>query len=368
MSERPLIGFYMETAFHYDVYKNIILALQASGHACALVISDVIEASFVKEMVEKVKTLRHPDLPVFTLSKLVSERVVLPCMVSPYYTPLLKGRARHHVRALYGLAKDRWGHAWWNTFYDLILCYGDHTQEKLNIAGTAVTVGNPRFDDWHNLRYDRSLVQALGRNRKKPVVLYAPTFGELCSVPHWAEQLNALQSRCTLLIRLHHGTRLRPSEAASRALVDRYFRKNIVSGAGAFPLLEAADMVLTDNSGFLFDAIHAGKRTVLLEWPGLKALLESDRTLSDLHSAEQQARKKIETAGSLKTLQTLLENQSSYRVPDELTVFRQRYCDKFQDGKAGGRAATAIADLLTRPTPVNFYLHSLREQLFNTRA
>lgn len=362
----PTIGFYMETAFHYEVYKNIIFALQKQGYRCTLVIADVCEKAFVQEMATQIKTLHHDNLDVMLLSKIRTQRIVLETMVSPYYTPLLNGTARWHVRAMYGLAKDRWGHAWWNAFYDLILCYGNHSQEKLNIAGSAVTVGNPRFDDWHNRCYDRQLVNALTRNQSKPIVLYAPTFGELCSIPHWAKRLNTLQQSCTLLVKLHHGTRLRPSEAASLRMMETYFRKNIVHSLSSFALLDAADLVLTDNSGFIFDAIHAGKRTVLLEWTGLEELLQGRETFSDTNSAEQTARQYIDTASTLTELQTLLGASHTPSFATGIEAFRKHYCDQYQDGQAGCRAATAISHLMatSADAPKNFYLESLRERLF----
>lgn len=356
------VGFYMETGFHYEVYRNIILALQAQGVACTLVISDGIQTEFVQEMVEKVKAVRHPQLAVQARSSLT---VPFDALVSPYYTPLLHGLAKQHIRALYGLAKDRWGHAWWNTYYDTILCYGEHTRAALDIQGSAVAVGNPRFDDWHQQRYPRALVNALARNKKKLTVLYAPTYGELSSITHWAKALHELQIEVTLLVKLHHGTQLRAEEAPARALVQRYFARNQLQNASPFALLEAADVVLTDNSGYLFDALHAGKRTLLLEWNGLRELLASDKTYGDLHSAEQQARRHIETARSLPALREALAGHARWQPADALNEFRQHYCDSFMDGHAGERAAAAIVETLTQPQPAKFYLSSLRAKLFS---
>lgn len=355
------VGFYMETGFHYDVYRNIILALQAQQVACTLVISDTIEPAFVREMVERVKTLRHPQLAVVARSALTAP---FDCLVSPYYTPLLHGLARHHVRALYGLAKDRWGHAWWNCWYDTLLCYGEHSRAALDIQGTAVTVGNPRFDDWHQQRYPRALVNALARNKQKLTVLYAPTYGALSSIPHWAKALGELQDQVTLLVRLHHGTRLRAEEAPARALIQRYLARQQMHEVSPFALLEAADIVLTDNSGFLFDALHAGKRTVLLEWRGLQALLAGDQTYGDLHSAEQQARRHIETAGHAGALRNLIAGHASWQPAAGVAHFRQHYCDAFMDGLAGERAAAAIIAGMTQAAPERFYLQSLRARLF----
>ena len=114
----------METAFHYDVYKNIILALLERNNVCYLVINDLMEESFLNDMTTYIKTLpQHKNLGLLRISKMHKEGLAVTCMVSPYYSPILHGRAQFHVRAMYGLAKDVWGHAWWNTFYDSISYY-----------------------------------------------------------------------------------------------------------------------------------------------------------------------------------------------------------------------------------------------------
>ncbi|WP_354292764.1 CDP-glycerol glycerophosphotransferase family protein [Paramixta manurensis] len=356
------VGFYLETSFHYEVYKNIIAALQERGIPCALVISDVIQPAFVSEMVSFLKKLARPDLPILRLSTLHYQPVSLSCLVSPYYTPLIKNLAPINVRAMYGLAKDRWGHAWWNAFYDGILCYAMHTQQRVNIAGNARLVGNPRFDDWHNRRWDPSLAEMLARQKTRPVVLYAPTFGELCSLPHWAETLNRLQSEVTLLVKLHHGTQFRAEEAKSLALATRYFRKNMLP-ASSFSLLAAADYVITDNSGFIFDALHAGKKTILLEWAGLAPLLHNQRTLSDSHSTDQTVRQFLPCVNSLAQLRQALSDRQTW---PEMEAYRWQVCDAFQDGKAGERAADVISELLNQSgvDGDHFLLHSLRERLF----
>ncbi|MBF7995243.1 CDP-glycerol glycerophosphotransferase family protein [Rahnella laticis] len=360
---RKPVGFYMETSFHFEVYKNVIAALQAQNIPCALVISDVIEATFVSEMVGYLQKLQRTDLPLLRVSVLTGKPSQLSCLVSPYYTPLLNNLAPLNVRALYGLAKDRWGHAWWNAFYDCVLCYAEHTRQRIDIGGNAVVVGNPRFDDWHNAKYDRSLAEMLNRRKKRPTLLYAPTFGELSSLPHWAESLNALQNDVTLLVKLHHGTLIRSEEAPSRALVQKYFRKNLVSHASTFSLLEAADMVVTDNSGFIFDAIHADKKTLLLGWKGLGNLLHDNRTLSDVYSTDQTVREFLPQAASLPELRRALSEETLW---PELSDYRRNVCDAFQDGNAGKRAANEIIRLLDdaqRPQR-NFLLQSLRERLF----
>ena len=121
-------------------------------------------------------------------------------------------------------------------------------------------VGNPRFDARHNGTFDRALPENIQSDYRKPTVLYAPTFGALSSLPHWAEKLGRLSGDVNLICKLHHGTCSRPEEAASLALARRHLKQRTDSARHTLALLAKADYVLTDNSGFIFDAIHVDKR------------------------------------------------------------------------------------------------------------
>lgn len=231
--------------------------------------------------------LDEPRLSGSRLSEVINRRQQYACLVSPYYTPALKPLAKVQVRAMYGLAKERWNHAWWNAFYHHILCFSHYSQQALDINGNARVVGNPRFDKWHRGEVDRSALAGLRLDAKKPTLLYAPTFGALSSIPHWAESLSRLSREYNLVVKLHHGTLHRAEEADDLAIVERHIKKRVTRHDLTLPLLQCADYVLTDNSGFIFDAIHAGKRVILLDWAGMDDLLAQDVTYSNPHSAEQ---------------------------------------------------------------------------------
>ena len=191
---------------------------------------------------------------------------------------MLNGLADTHVRTLYRLAKEEWNHAWWNAFYHRILCYSHYSQRALDIGGSAKVVGNPRFDEWHNRTYDTALPNSLKLNAKKQTILYAPTYGALSSLPHWAEQLSRLSHEYNVVTKLHHGTQHRPEEAASLALAQRYLKNRLDDPQHLLALIAQADYVLTDSSGFIFDAIHMNKRVILLSWPEMTSLLDGQQS------------------------------------------------------------------------------------------
>ncbi|WP_330983796.1 MULTISPECIES: glycosyltransferase [Enterobacterales] len=362
-----IIGFYMETSLHYAVYRPVITALQAMGHTCSLLISDRIQKPFLDEMLETLRTIDDPALGGARLSDVTERRQRYKCLISPYYTPLLNGLSDCHVRAMYGLAKEEWNHAWWNTFYQRILCYSHHSQQALDINGSAIVVGNPRFDEWHNASFDARVPNVVKLDDKKPTILYAPTYGALSSLPHWAEKLGRLSHDFNIVTKLHHGTCYKPEEAASLALANKHLKKRADAPKHVLPLLAKADYVLTDSSGFIFDAIHMRKRVILLEWPEMKTLLDG-QSYSTPHSADQHIRDILPVAKDVAQLKTLLSDAFDWTsLQASLNEIRHHYCDAYMDGKAGERAARVIEDLLTNPSQLqmNTLLLSLQKKLFS---
>jgi len=361
------IGFYMETAFHYQVYRPILIHLLDKGYSCYLVIADFVPPALVQEMQTLLGEIDEPRLKACAYSKVHASHQAFVCLVSPYYTPALNNLAPIHIRTIYGLAKEQWNHAWWNAFYHQILCYSHYSQQALNINGNAVMVGNPRFDEWHNNPEDTAGLEDLKLDPKKPTLLYAPTFGALSSIPQWAKWLERLSRDFNVITKLHHGTLYRPEEAPSLAIARRHLKKRIGNHALTFPALRQADYVLTDNSGFIFDAIHAGKRTILLNWENMESLLEDQQTYSSRYSADQTIRSVLPVASNIEELRALLSSEEKWlQLEEQLADIRHHYCDAWQDGKAGERAAEVIINAITNPAAPaeNALLHSLRQALF----
>ncbi len=64
--------------------------------------------------------------------------------------------------------------------------------------------------------------------------------------------------------------------------------------------------MLTDNSGFIFDAIHVDKRVILLDFPGMTELLDGEKSYSTPESADQRIREILPVAHNVAELRYLL--------------------------------------------------------------
>lgn len=97
-----------------------------------------------------------------------------------------------------------------------------------------------------------------------------------------------------------------------------------------------ADYVLTDSSGFIFDAIHMNKRVILLSWPEMTSLLDGQQSFSTPDSADQRIRDVLPVAQDIQALRSALSDAFDWTALEApLAEIRHHYCDAFMDGQAG---------------------------------
>lgn len=355
------IGFFMETAAHYETYRPIIAELQSQGQPCALLVNDRVEKQWRDGMQEIIKTIGDTDLRGNLLSTVLEQRQRYKCLVSPYYKPELNGLAEIHVRAIHGLGNEEWSHAWWNTFYHQILCFSHHSQQALNINGNAQLVGNPRFDDWYSA--DSAMLPMV----TKPTLLYIPTDSKQGSIRYWADKLEKLGREYHLTVKIHHDIISHADEKETSALIRRNTKKSVASHGDTLTLLKHADYVLTDNSESIFDAIHGRKRFIILNTPTTHntANMQSDDAI--LNTLEPHLRQQLPVAEDIIQLKAMLSAEYDWPGLERLLEdVRVNYCDAFHDGKSASRAAKIIISTLSLDDDKsgNALLRSLRNKLF----
>jgi hypothetical protein len=349
ISKDDCIGFFMETSFHYEVYRNIIAELVKQKVRCELIINNLIEPEFVNEMLASLAKISVSGLDCMFLSAALNMSKKYSCLLSPYYLDYFDKLSSVHIRTIYGLAKNQWNHAEWNAKYNAILCYSNYTKKSLSPDDNVHIVGNPRFDDWHNSLYNPALPNELKIQAPKPTILYAPTYGELSSLIPWAEKLGRLSHEYNIITKLHHGTLYKKGELSALKAARRHLKNLVSSSDVTFSLLNQADYVITDNSGFIFDAINADKKVILLNWQEMDTLLKDNQTLSSLDSPEQQVRAFLPVAHDMAELRQYLSAEYDWQQhAGKLREIKMEYCDAFNDGMAGQRAAQVIINTITQ--------------------
>lgn len=354
------IGFFMETAFHYQIYRPIIAALQSQGQRCALLVNDRVAKPLRDDMLSLLKTISHSGLGGNLLSSVLTQKQHYKCLVSPYYIAELNGLAGMHIRAIHGLANEAWSHGWWNTFYQRTLCFASYSQRALDINGSTKVVGNPRFDGWHTKNETVTLPSTLKLDPKKPTILYVPTYGASSSIPHWAEKISRLDHDYNILLLIQHTVPYGSEGEKWLTLIHHCFKKQITAHDHVLPAFEKADYILTDSDEYIFDAIHLNKSVVQLNAPEAEVSTECRSIVSHLHNM-------MPVAHDMNELRIFLSNTFDWSTQQTVVNdIRSQYCDAFMDGNAGERAAFAIIDAIANSEKhtVNTLLVSLQEKLF----
>ncbi|WP_282198845.1 glycosyltransferase [Collibacillus ludicampi] len=168
---------------------------------------------------------------------------VYKIVISSQLYPIMP-KSECNVRFLYGLAKETWNFDVWNVNYDLILCYGPYDESFLSGYALTQKIGPIRFAEFKQVDKNRRV----GKRR----LLYLPTYGSACSIEHLEKEFKNIHDQYDITIRLHHGTLFLEPE---RVKIANRIGKVADYDRSLAELLQETDVVLSDGSGAIFDAI-----------------------------------------------------------------------------------------------------------------
>ena len=194
------------------------------------------------------------------------------------------------VMLQYGYAKEPYNYGEWRALASLCLTYGEYALEKIAPICPTVVTGNPRYDLWQEKKFhEQSMLKYktyLAFNKK--TILYIPTWGELSSFDAYINAIEKLSTTHNVLVKLHHNT-----DYLELDRVKNIKNKKISYFGGnddILELLSVSDIVISDYSGAIFDAIYCHKKIVLLDLLD-KTILKSKKI--DVQSIEFNQRDRL---------------------------------------------------------------------------
>ena len=243
----------------------------------------------------------------------------------------------------YGYAKEAHNFAPWRSFADLCITFGHYAERKIGHFCPAVSVGNPRYEDWAEEAFHVQARQKFAGilDPEKKTILYAPTWGALSSIHSYAEEILALTRSHNVIFKLHHNTQLTDPQLTSS------IRKKFGHICGAdddiVELLSVSDVMITDYSGAIFDAIYCEVPIVLINSASSAGFGSST---SDIHSIERARRDELgeivtATTELAPAVQRTLENPGA-----RLALLENLRSELFVDpANSSSRIAGLISDL-----------------------
>jgi len=260
--------------------------------------------------------------------------------------------------------------------YDLTLSYGERDFKIHSLFSGCKIVGNPKFDDWFNNRFDAIFLEELRTriNPFKKTILYLPTHGELGSIKDLARPLKKLTEDYNILVKLHYFNITDEPELKKELKHEDIILFN--DDTDLLPLLKIADVVLSDNSSAIFDAILADRPIVATDFLSKDFLDITHKKIKFYRrgrvtpttysgSIEQVIKREglivtIQKPGQLAYgIKCGLEDKPLYKNARE-KIRKELFA--FNDGKCGERAAKSIINLLNSkelPEKPAFY-HALQ--------
>lgn len=243
------IGFLCTTPFHYYLFEPVKKLLSNSNYV--LVESNPRQYRSAREFFRDRHVFDAVENP-----QVIKDFDVLVC---PFLMPLVykENQEKIFVRMVYGLSKATWNYGWWNMLFDEFLVYGNYDAKILSFYGPTVKIGNPKFDDWFNGNVEPYPVEP-----NKKTILYLPTYDDLSTLSWVLPVLSKMAENFNVILKTHHGTN-------ASELKKVFSRVEILGGdVDILPLLASSDVVVSDYSGAIFDAILAEKPLVLADIPG----------------------------------------------------------------------------------------------------
>lgn len=131
--------------------------------------------------------------------------------------------------------------------YDAILCSGNYDSNYLNVFSKTYITGNMKYI---NFRKEKC------KEISKKILLYLPTYGDESSIDLIVNHIKDLKEKYYIIIKIHHGTSFLIKEKRRINKIKEYADEFYDCKKDLSELLKIADVVLTDNSGSIFEALY----------------------------------------------------------------------------------------------------------------
>ena len=231
-------------------YENIILGLKElkkHGYSVDIYCSDGGDdkSGFADMFNDIAEHCKSGDFTVYRKPDPNSEYKIL---LEPY--PALNINAKYKIKYRYSniSAKPNIVYKPENyIMYDAILCSGDYDSNYLSVFSKTYKTANLKY---HNFKKSEL------RKSNKKHLLYLPTYGEESSIEEIIDVLDDLKQQYYIIAKIHHGTNFLVNEHNRISLLKDKVDELHDSHTPLPELLKITDVILTDNSGSIFEGIY----------------------------------------------------------------------------------------------------------------
>ena len=251
------------------------------------------------------------------------------------------------VAEQYSLAKESYQYGVWRSQADLNLMYGPYSSEICSGFSTTVATGNPLFDG--HVPPD-GLVIPRKPQHSQLQVLYMPTYGDLSNREEVIDRL--VREDVDLTIKAHHADFEIARMAGVRGI------RLYLSDTNPIDLISKSDLVVSDYSGAIYDAIAMRTPVVLVD--DLNSTSKNHARLSDVDISRTSLGGFAVPWANDVPIRDVYE-MSRIALSDDVAFrgFIEKFYANF--GNAGLACANHITELATIGIPPSFATTQVRE-------
>lgn len=135
----------------------------------------------------------------------------------------------------------------WNLPYDAFIVHSKRDADAFSVYGEVYLIPYFKFSNFKKLKH-----------HGKPNLLFLPTFGGVSSIEDIDNStINTLKRKYNVIVKAHHAVQYKDGESDNYEKIKNIADDFYESDTPLLALLAEADVVLSDNSSAIFDAIYA---------------------------------------------------------------------------------------------------------------
>ena len=255
MTAIPKIAFISRNSFDFKLYSRIAKSFENSF---IVVIKDVsMHLAALFDDIGFIDDVNYIVLPPNELPT-VDKQADIVMFITPF-PGIEKFEAAKLVSLQYGLAKEDHNYGAWRALADMNLMYGDYSTSQVETFAPSYSVGSVQYAGW-DVEADKEKRRQIQANLQlppdRPNILFMPTWGKVGSFADLVGPLGKLTERCNIIVKMHHNNELKGLDWKEQAWAVG-IRHLHSGGSNIRELLSVADLVVSDFSGAIFDAVYA---------------------------------------------------------------------------------------------------------------
>lgn len=319
MTVEKEIAVIVEAPVQFFSIKNTIDGLIKQGKSVDIIVPYLEDYKVVTNAASEVLTR---DKYTFITTDDLAERQYRVCLAPYPVINFAQINAKYRIRYGYSILTAKPNPTYAPTqklWFDAIICHGPQETEMMQAYTEAYNISPMKYDGFVKKKHTG-----------KPVLLYLPTSGDVSSADKTEDIISSLKDDYRIIVRMHaHIAHKQNSEEETRYNTIKNIADEVCDDTT--PLtdwLRIADVVLSDNSGSIYEAIYS-KTPVVVFAESVKARKYGN--ILPLH-AQLIDEGTIPYSNNITRLNDLVKEGLSSSVKKAQKIAREKYFNTEGDG------------------------------------